>query len=169
MSFNFMGEKKTKFFLDFSPPPPPTQKKERLSYDPCDHRPPERLFGEQARGQQHMGKKVNYLIKVPLFFHNFKLYRSLKLILSPWMSLLRRVNLFSARVSRMILQVPLKFQKTALKQRAKHTPQSSHGDQEVTQSSFPVLLLGLFDSRVRGFVSPVVSREGTRELKLQKF
>lgn len=36
-------------------------------------------------------------------------------------------------------------------------------------SLFPALPLGLFDSRVRGFVSPVVSQEVTRELKLQEF
>lgn len=53
------------------------------------------------------------------------------------MNFLSMVDLFGAGVLRMTLQVPIMFQDTPLKQRVKHTLQSSHGDQMVTQSSFP--------------------------------
>lgn len=80
-----------------------------------------------------------------------------------------RVDFFGARVPRMTPEVPTKLQATPQRQeRAKHAPGSSRRDQAVTRSSFPALLLGLFDSWVRGFVSPAVSREATQELKLQK-
>lgn len=79
------------------------------------------------------------------------------------------MDFFCATAPRMTPEVPIKLQATPVRQeRAKHAPRSSYRDRMVTHSSFPASPLGLFDSQVRGFVSPVLSREATQELKLQK-
>lgn len=167
MSFNFRGKKKKDRFL-FSFSSSSTDRKVFLW--PLWAQANGGSSGEQAWGQQHYRKSWIILWEFSLFICNFKLYKLLKPLLSPRVTLPSRVDFFGTRLPRTTPEVPIELQAAPLRQeRAKRAPGSSRRDWAVMHRSFPASPLGLFDSRVRGFVSPVVSREATQELKLQNF